>query len=251
VEQADNRPSTQRNKTMIRSVLYSALSLLALGALPTAALAETRVIDLGTFTSAAFESSLSAKIAVGGEQSVTIEGNNPADLDDIRFEIVNGELRVWRDMDFWDYLAFRGDAVTVTITVPELDGIAARGASGVEAVGITGDALNVEVSSASIVVIRDVDVSTAAIQVTSAGKLMITGESQTARIETSSAGIIGARGFEVVDIDIEASSGSQMVVFASGLVTADASSGAIIEIAGNPLHVDDEESTGADVNVLD
>jgi hypothetical protein len=236
---------------MIRTVLYSAVSLLALGMFSTAALAETRTIDLGTFTSAAFESHLSAKIVVGGEQSVTIEGNNPADLDDIRFDIVNGNLRVWRDMDVWDYLAFRGDNVMITITVPQLNGIEASAASGVEAVGITGDDLKVAVSSASFVVIRDVEVSSADIQVASAGRLMITGTSQTAKIETSSAGMIGARGFEVVDIDITASSASQTVMFASGLVTADASSAAMIEIAGNPLHVDDEVNSGADVNILE
>jgi hypothetical protein len=236
---------------MIRPILYSAVSLLALATLSTAAHAETRAIDIGTFTSAAFESSLSAKIVVGGAQSVSIEGNNPADLDDIRFEIVNGKLRVWRDMDFWDYLAFRGDDVMVTITVPELNGIEASGASGVEAVGITGDTLNIEVASASFVVIRDAEVNSADIQVSSAGRLMITGKSQTAKIETSSAGMIGARGFEVVDIDITASSASQTVMFASGLVTADASSAATIEISGNPRHVDDEVNSGADVNVID
>ena len=139
----------------------------------------------------------------------------------------------------------------ITITVPELNGIEASGASGVEAVGITGDALNVAVSSASFVVIRDAEVNSADIQVSSAGRLMITGKSQTAKIETSSAGMIGARGFEVVDIDITASSASQTVMFASGLVTADASSAAMIEIAGNPQHVDDEVNSGADVNILE
>jgi hypothetical protein len=241
---------TPRNLKVIRTILYSTVSLLVLGTFSTAALAETRTIDLGMFTSAAFESNLSAKIVVGGAQSVTIEGNNAADLDDVRFEIVNGKLRVWRDMDIWDYLALRGDDVMITITVPELDGIEASAASGVEAVGITGDALKVAVSSAAIVVIRDVDVSSADIQVSSAGQLLIAGKSKTAQIDTSSAGIIGARDFDVVDVDITASSASRTVMFASGLVTADASSAALIEIAGNPLHVDDEVNSGADVNIL-
>src|SRR5688500_18772854 len=124
---------------MIRTCFYSAVSLIALTTFSSSAFAETRSVDLGTFTSAAFESNLSATIVVGGEQSVAIEGNNPADLDDIRFEIVDGRLRVWRQTDIWDFLAFRRDDVMITITVPELNGIEASGASDVDAVGIKGD----------------------------------------------------------------------------------------------------------------
>lgn len=236
---------------MIRAILLFTASVLALAALSTAALAETRAVDLGPFTSASFISNLKAKIVVGGEQSVTIEGVNPGDLDDVRFEIANGELRVWRDSDLWDYLSFRGDEVTVTISVPTLDGVAASGASRVEATGITGESLAIMVSSASVVVLHDVDVTATSVQVSSAGALLIDGKSTTARIEASSAAQIGARGFEVVDVEITASSASKTLMFASGVVTADASSAAIIEIAGNPLHVDDDVSSGADVDLID
>ena len=239
-----------RNIVMIRPVLTSTLALLALSSFPTAALAETREIDLGTFTAAAFESNLSAKIVVGGEQSVTIEGVNPADLDDIRFEIVDGRLRAWRDTDIWDFVALRRDEVLITITVPALNGIEASGASDVDAVGITGDALDVAVSSGSFVLIRDAEVNSTAIEVSSAGRLSISGTSKTAQIEASSSGMINAHGFEVVDVDITASSASQTLMFASGMVTAEASSAALIEIAGHPLHVDDEVNSGADVNIL-
>jgi hypothetical protein len=238
-------------QSMIRTILLSAVSIATLATLSTTALAETRAVDLDAFTSASFESTLNAKIVVGGEQSVSIEVDNPADLDDIRLEVVNGALRVWRDNDIWDYLSFRRGPVTVTISVPELKGIEASAASGVEATGITGDTLDVSVSSASFVVLRDVAVNSTDIRVSSVGRLLIEGSSTTAKIETSSAGIIGAGKFEVVDVDIVASSASQTLMFASGLVTADASSAAIIEIAGHPLHVDDEVNSGADVNILE
>jgi hypothetical protein len=250
VGQAFKPATNPRNTPLTHPFLTSALSLLVVGTFATAAFAETRAIDLGTFTAAAFESNLSAKIVVGGEQSVTIEGANPADLDDVRFEIINGRLRAWRDTDIWDFLALRRDDVLITITVPALSGIEASGASDVDAVGISGDALNVAVSSASSVVISDAAVNSAAIEVSSAGQLTISGKSTTARIETSSSGMINARGFEVVDVDITASSASRTLMFASGLVTANASSAALIEISGHPLHVDDEVSSGADVNIL-
>ncbi|RYE52358.1 MAG: hypothetical protein EOP18_10870, partial [Rhizobiaceae bacterium] len=126
---------------MSRMTLLSTLSASLLTVLTGTALAETRAIDVTPFTSASFDSAIVASVAVGGAQAITIESSNPGALDDIRVEVTGGKLRVWRETDFWDLLAGRGDDVRVKVSVPSLVALTGSSASQIDASGMSGDAL--------------------------------------------------------------------------------------------------------------
>lgn len=236
---------------MLRTILLSTVSLGLMALATGTAFAEIRAVDASPFTSASFDSQLIGSIVVGGPQSITIEADNSGDLDDVRFEVTNGLLRVWRTTDFGDVLALRGGDVKVTITVPSLEALSANAASRIEAHGMTGESVEISVSSSASLVARDITAHSMRVEASSAGMLVLAGTCETVHVEMSSAAQIAAGTLECVDISINGSSASRALLFASGNVTADVSSAAQIELAGHPRHVDDEVNSGADVNILE
>jgi hypothetical protein len=235
---------------MLRIATATTLSIAFL-ALSTEARAESRSIELPSFTSARFNSQLNAKIVVGDVQSITIEAADGADLDDVRYDVVNGQLRMWTDRDFFDVVSFRSGQVVVTITVPSLTALEASGASRVTASGLTGPNVSLNAAATSIIVANGVESDHVRINASSVGQVYVSGSCEMVEAEVSSAATVNAGGLKCVDADVVASSASLTTIYASGLVTADASSAARVLLAGHPLHVDDEEASSGNVTILD
>ena len=219
--------------------------------LSTAAHAETRSIDVPEFSSASFDSALTVDVTAGATQSLTIMASHAEDLDDIRYEVVGGELSVWSERDFWDVLAQRGGVVKVTIATPSLKSLSATGASHVIARGLEGDALSFEASSASAIAIESVHARAIAVTATSAGNVSIVGECRAITAKIAGAASLDAHRLQCVDADITAASAGTAAVFASGAVKADVFSAGKLTLIGGPDHVDDEVDSGGQVEVLD
>jgi len=236
---------------MNRIYLLTLLPAVLLAGLSSAAHGETRSPEIPAFTAASFGSALNVKIAVGGPQSVSMSASNQADLDDLRFEVRDGKLRVWRERDIWDFLSFRDARVSLTITVPTLTALEAMAATEVEATGLVGDDLKLAVSSASTIIAKGIDARSVTIDASSAGRLFVDGSCEVIHAAVSSGAVVGGGKLECVDADLEGSSGSQSAFFTSGRVKADVSSGAAISLAGHPSYVDDDETSGGNVDILD
>ncbi|OEO29089.1 hypothetical protein VW23_002535 [Devosia insulae DS-56] len=231
----------------IHGALLTAALIAALSA--TTALAETRSFAFEPFTGASFASDIDATIVAGAAQSVTVDARNAADLEDLRIEVVNGKLNAWVERDLWDVFASRDRQISVVVSVPVLDQLDASAGASVEATGMSGNIV-IDASSGGTLVLRAVDARSARINASSGAKLSLTGQCLTADIQLSSSASVAAEGFECGDLDIEASSASSATFFAKGHVNATASSAARISLAGHPRHVDDEVSSGGDVDVL-
>lgn len=221
---------------------------LVASALP--AKAATKTIEVPSFIGITIESSLIAKVEVGGPQSIRVEGAGQDNIDKVRLEVINGHLRAYIERDVWDYVAFNDPRITLSITVPSLTYIEASAASDVTASGLDEDELHLAANSGSRLVVDAIKSRNAHLSATSGADLMLSGVCDTASVELSSGGVIGGEGFECIDINIEASSGGHALLFASGQVNANASSGAEVRLAGYPDHVDDEENSGGNVEVL-
>jgi hypothetical protein len=214
-----------------------------------AALAESRTFELDPFTAASFESDINATIVAGAAQTVIVDARSVADLEDLRIEVVNGQLHARVERDFWDFLAFRDRHVTIVVSVPVLDRLTASAGASVEATGMSGDIV-IEGSSGSVLELNEVDANAATINASSGAQVRLDGLCLAVDVQLSSGASVAGRGFECGDVDVEASSGSSATLFAKGHVNATASSGALVNLAGHPLHVDDDVSSGGDVDIL-
>ena len=140
-------------------------------------------------------------------------------------------------------------ALNLKITVPALTRIDADSASAVSATGITSDKVEINAGSAASVSIDGLVTKAAAISASSAATITLSGSCEVAEVVLSSAGTIHGPAFECVDLDVTASSSARGVLYASGQVNGVASSAAYVELYGDPDHVDDEISSGADIDV--
>lgn len=226
-----------------------AAAALCTGLLSTPILAESRSFELEPFTAASFESDVNATITVGTAQTISVDARSAADLEDLRIEVVNGKLHAWVESDFWDFVAFRDRHISITVTVPALDRLDASAGSAVEATGMSGEIV-IDASSGATIKLAAIDAQSARINASSGSQLRLDGQCLTANVQISSGASLAGKGFECGDIEVDASSGSNATLFATGHVQANASSGATVELAGHPAHVDDDVSSGGDVDTL-
>ncbi|OEO31054.1 hypothetical protein VW23_018370 [Devosia insulae DS-56] len=213
-------------------------------------LAASKTYDRAAFTGVDIGSSLDARIEIGPIQSIRAETADQVNLDKLHVEVVNGRLRAFMERSVWDLVSFSDPHVAITIVTPSLDALSASAAAEVIASGMTGSKLTVEVSSSADIKVAHIDTQSIAISASSAGTLDLDGACVSGTVQISSGASISGAALECVDLNIEASSGASGVLFASGQVNAQVSSGANIQLAGHPDHVDDEVSSGADVDVL-
>jgi hypothetical protein len=231
---------------MLRPIL---LSTAIIAVLATPALADSRSFTVAPFSQASISSAISAEITVGGPQSIVVENATASALNTLRVSVVDGRLKVWRERGFLDHFTLEDQALNLKITVPALTRIDADSASTVSATGITGDKVEVNAGSAASVSIDGLVTKAATISASSAATITLSGSCEVAEVVLSSAGTIHGPAFECVDLDVTASSSARGVLYASGQVNGVASSAAYVELYGDPDHVDDEISSGADIDV--
>jgi hypothetical protein len=192
-----------------------------------------------------------ADLVVGGPQSVVIEAAHGEDLDDVRYQVVNGKLDVWIERDFWDIVSFRDRQVTVTITTPSLDALEASAGSEVSAKGVAGETVRISASGTASIAVDEIVAGDIDVEVSSNSRVALSGTCEMIEADVSSTALVNARDLVCLTADIAASSASQSVFHVTGDVVADVSSAAQVVLVGDPDHVDDEESSAGEITVLD
>jgi hypothetical protein len=217
----------------------------------TASQAESRTYDLDAFTAVDISSGINAEIAVGGAQTVRAESPYVEELDELIIEVRDGKLSARTDWSILDFFSFGERQITLFITVPALDSAEASAGADIEVSGMSGDAVRLNASSGA-----DIDAKAAAgksfrIDVSSGADITIDGACGIAEVDASSGATLRAEDLECADVDVNASSGATARIFAGTSVKANASSGADIEVHGRPAKVEEEESSGGDVDIGD
>ena len=112
------------------------------------AYAETKTYEFTGFTEADVSAGIVTNITVGGDYSVRAEAE-PKGLETLKIEQRGDALKIGRTKKIWDL--GRVPKVTVTITMPRLEGIDASSGSSVNASGIKASDFNADVSSGASV----------------------------------------------------------------------------------------------------
>lgn len=120
------------------------------------------------------------------------------------------------------------------ITMPELTGLDAAGASHVTITGFkSAKGLNVDVSGASTLD-GEIVAGDARFDVSGASRVTLSGSGQLVVIDASGASEVDLSAFPVTDASIEASGASKVTVNASGRLDADASGASHVYYVGSP-----------------
>jgi hypothetical protein len=215
----------------------------------TNALAASRTLELPAFTKASISSGIEAKFVVGATQSVMVGADNAADFDNVHITVVDGRLKASMDFDFWDFITFSRHTISLTVASPSLQSLNADSGARVDATGMAGDVM-IAASSGADLRVHNIAAGAATIDASSGSTIWLEGSCDTADVQNSSGALIGAARFECTDLDVQASSGSSALLHAKRQVNAFVSSGAKVSLGGNPEHVDDEVSSGGDVDIV-
>jgi hypothetical protein len=228
--------------------LAAASAALLLSAAP--ALAETRTIELPAFTALDISSGIDAIVTVGGTQSIIVEAKDKRLLDDLKLKVEGNTLKAYYDWSFFDIFSFGDrDQIKLTITVPALTKVEASAGSDVEATGVTGDGLEFGSSSGADLTLRAVAGQAIDLNASSGAGLKIEGTCVDGKANASSGSDLDAENLLCATMDANASSGSDLEVYASKSIKANASSGSDLTVYGNPAEVDQEASSGSDINI--
>jgi hypothetical protein len=216
-----------------------------------AAQAESRTYNFDAFTAVDISSGINAEIMVGPAQTVRAESPHVEELDELIIDVRNGKLSAHADWNLLDLFSLGERQITLHITVPALDSAEASAGADIDVTGISGDTVTLSSSSGA-----DIDAKAAAggsfrIDVSSGADINVDGTCNTAKVNVSSGSTLRAEKLECADVDIDASSGATARIFAGASLKANASSGADIEVHGKPSQVDEEESSGGDIDIED
>ncbi len=233
----------------MKSIL-GALAATAMLAAPVGAVAAEKSFDLPPFTGITISSGIDAVVTVGdAAQSVVASSPRPEEVEDLKIEVRDGRLHVWRDFNLFGIFDFGAEPLTtVIIAAPELTSVSADSGADIDVTGVSGDAVSLNASSGS-----DIDARAAAgtsfdLNASSGANLSVEGTCQSARIVASSGASLRADRLLCTDVDANASSGSDIDAHATGSFTGNASSGSDISVAGNPAGREVETSSGADIS---
>lgn len=220
-------------------------------AIPGAGLAADRTYDLPLFTAIDISAGVDAVVTVGGSQSVAATAADDAILRELRVEVRDGTLKVWRDWDILDLFEIGPKDTSMTITAPSLTGAEASAGADVAVSGLTGERVLLEASSGADLKATDMQATTVEIDVSSGADLSANGTCTRVDIDVSSGARAEVDDLACTDAKVEASSGANVTLRASGSLRAEASSGADIRVRGKPANSRVEESSGGKVTIGD
>lgn len=234
---------------MTRQLLATMAAFLA----ATPALAVDRTFDdLPAFTGIHIASGIDAVVTAGPAQSVVGSAPDARDLDELKIEVRDGTLKIWRDWDLFDLFGDMGDRNThFTITAPSLNSAGASSGADVDVSGLSGDKVWLEASSGADLNATDIQATHIDVDVSSGADLSANGTCTTLDVDVSSGAHAGLDNLACTDGEVEASSGSGANVHLSGSLKAEASSGAGITVKGKPASTAVEESSGGSVTIED
>lgn len=200
------------------------------------------------------------KIEVGyGIDLVLTQGNSrdvevtaPDDVIDKVITEVNGitlEIKMKKGKSSWSW-GKKDENISVAITMPELEGIAASGGSNVEARGtFRGDHLEIESSGGSDIEL-EIQYNSLACNSSGGSDVTLDGQVKEIRVTASGGSDIEAKQLEVSEVcNVTASGGSDTHLTVNGDLDVVASGASDVYIYGDPRTVRQSSSGASDVHI--
>ncbi|MET0462443.1 MAG: head GIN domain-containing protein [Chitinophagaceae bacterium] len=201
-----------------------------------------------TFTATAFNKVKASdgfyvNIVKGNEFSVKAKGC-ANDLEDINVSVINGNIVDIR------YRNHKNDRYRVdfTVTMPLAYSIILEGAAKGTVTGFTGDdyTTKIALSGASELTMND-NTAYTQFDISGASKLLLKGSTETLKGVASGASILNAFDAPADDIDIAVSGASKANIYATRVLTVDASGASQVIYRGNPTQKDFSTSGGGKI----
>jgi len=222
-------------------------------------MAETRTYDLAGFDSVNITTGVRAIVTTGGAHSVRVEARDQTTLDRLDVSTVGGRLHIGFARNFLDLvlsgalidlIRFGADFnVTAYITLPALNGAEASSGGRVEATNVKSERFRADASSGGQVTLLAVSGGVFRAEVSSGGRIEIEGSATELDASASSGASLRADRLTAQQGRLEASSGGKLEATITTRVRANASSGGLVEISGNPQERDINSSSGGQVSI--
>ena len=183
--------------------------------------------DVADFTRVAASQGVEVNVTMGSVPRVTASAETEKDLERLEIEVDDGELRIRRgswSSSIWNWGKSYGH-VSVSVVVPELEGLSSSSGANLTAVDISCEELSIDASSGS--------------------RLAVSGGCNEIDIDASSGASINARELEAKSVAVDASSGANIDVYAAMNFKGDASSGANVDVYGASQVFESDTSSGA------
>ncbi|MCF6328853.1 MAG: DUF2807 domain-containing protein [Henriciella sp.] len=227
---------------MIRIILAASTAALVLAA---PAMAETRNYDVSPFDGLEVSAGINVNFETGGTQSVLVE-NKTGDFDDIIVEVTGGKLVLKRPRKIgWG----KRPRYSVTVSAPRLNSVEASSGAEATGSGLSGEQVRIETSSGADADITEIDAVKVTLHSSSGSDLDASGTCDSVSAHSSSGSGLDAGELVCRLGEADASSGSDLTIYASEGVDADASSGASVNVLGAPTDADIEKSSGGSVRI--
>jgi len=225
-------------------------------ALTATAEAQQRDFDFTGFEGIDIATGIDANVVQAEQFSVRAHSPSSDALDNLRLSVEGGILTARFETSFLDFILSgglvgmlfnSGNAVTLDIALPMLSSASASSGANVDIRGISGAALTLDASSGSSVSLEGITLDNLTINASSGSDVEAAGQVGHIRLDASSGSDIDAERLEANTGELQASSGSDIAANVRNAVKANASSGADIDIAGNPTERDTDTSSGGDI----
>ena len=203
---------------------------------------------------------IDANVSQADQFSVRAHSASGDALDNLRLSVEDGVLTARFETSFLDFIMSgglvgmlfnSGNAVTLDITLPALATASASSGANIDVRNVVGTTLDLDASSGSSVSLDGIQLDTLTISASSGSDVEATGQAGHIRLDASSGSDIDAGGLNAATAELSASSGSDIAATVTRSVRAQASSGADIDIAGNPGDRDTDASSGGDISFDD
>ena len=218
---------------------------------PTLAFSESKTFDVGTFHGVDVSAGIHAVVTGGTPLSVIADTARARDFDDLRVEVRDGILHVWREWSLGDLFNWNRPDITVTVGTEILDSVEASSGALIEATGIVGEDIRLEASSGANIRADKIEGLSYEIETSSGARIEASGLCTTAKVESSSGASVAARSLDCKTATVGVSSGASIELAVREKLTAEASSGGSVTIYGRPRVDRLESSSGGSVSFRD
>lgn len=228
-----------------------ALATLCAALPPVAATAESRTLELPAFHAVDVSSGIRADVTAGPDQSVVIESNSKADLDDLRVDVRDGTLYFWYDWSIGNLFSALDRNLTVTLTAPVIDDLGASAGAFIGASALKADALDFEASAGARIEALDTAAKSYDAEASAGASIELAGTCTDADYEVSSGASINASKLDCADAEFDVSSGASLQLTAHETIDGDVSSGGSATIYGKPEVRQLDTSSGGSISFRD
>jgi hypothetical protein len=220
----------RRYALMAVVILVSGCAVQAFQGVPGSGIVKQETREVGDFTSVDVGGAFQAKVRVGTKVPIVLKGDENL-LPLVTTEVRGNQLVVGVKLG----TKLRpSQPITIEITTPTLDGVAASGASKVDVEAARAEHFAIDSSGAAMLDVRGIDADDLKIDLSGAVGVKLAGTAKTVSLDVSGASNLKAGGLAAERVKVGISGASGVELIAHSAVEGDVSGASHLTVAGNP-----------------